>query len=162
MSDIGRNLEKSAEIFDFDFDEATGWFSRPDYETAADNFVENADKDELETIAEEHGYWADVVSEVKSELGDKLLKHYHIEYCEAGDISGDSESYEDYWAVSEADAIKQFKDSFFYNDSMEINNIDADEDHEDWFDAQPRSHGRASEERLGIALNSRAIRMGVQ
>jgi len=139
MYDIGKNLEQSAEIFDFDCDEAYGWFSRPDYETAATNFIENADLDDLETIADEHGYWDAVVGEVKGALGDKLLNHYKITYHDAGDISGDSESYEEYWAVSEADAIKQFKASRFCNEDTEVTDIEVDEEHEDWFETQPEA-----------------------
>lgn len=69
MCDIGRNLEASSDIFNFDYDESCGWFSRPDYETAADNFVENADLDDLETIAEQHGYWSDVIDETRLQFG---------------------------------------------------------------------------------------------
>lgn len=36
MYDVGRNLEECSHIFDFDYDEAIGWFQVPDYETAVD------------------------------------------------------------------------------------------------------------------------------
>lgn len=138
MYDIGQNLEECRRIFDFDYDDALGWFQRPDYETAAEYFIENADADDLETIADEFGYWSECVAAAKYylELQGKLLHHYGIEYQDTGDISGDSESDEEYWAVSEAQAVKMFKSEPFADDK-EITHIDVDTDHGEWFDAQP-------------------------
>ena len=52
MYDIGQNLEASAKIFDFDYDEAIGWFQRDDWEEPVAWFIRNdATKDELEAIA---------------------------------------------------------------------------------------------------------------
>ena len=65
MYDIGRNLEECSRIFDFDYDEAMGWFQSEDWESVVDDFIiRNADFDELEQIAEMVGYWSDVCEEV--------------------------------------------------------------------------------------------------
>lgn len=65
MYDIGRNLEECSRIFDFDYDEAMGWFQNEDWESVVDDFIiRNADFDELEQIAEMVGYWSDVCEEV--------------------------------------------------------------------------------------------------
>lgn len=64
MYDIGRNLEECSRIFDFDYDEAMGWFQSEDWETVVDDFIiRNADFDELEQVAEMVGYWSDVCDE---------------------------------------------------------------------------------------------------
>ena len=64
MYDVGRNLEECSRIFDFDYDEAMGWFQSEDWETVVDDFIiRNADFDELEQIAEMVGYWSDVCDE---------------------------------------------------------------------------------------------------
>lgn len=64
MYDIGRNLEECSRIFDFDYDEAVGWFQSEDWETVVDDFIiRNADFDELEQVAEMVGYWSDVCDE---------------------------------------------------------------------------------------------------
>ena len=64
MYDVGRNLEDCSRIFDFDYDEALGWFQREDYESVVDSFIVVADLDDLETIADMVGDWSDVVGEV--------------------------------------------------------------------------------------------------
>ena len=63
MYDIGQNLEECSRIFDFDYDEALGWFVREDYEEPVNDFIDGADLDDLEAIAEEVGYWDDVLAE---------------------------------------------------------------------------------------------------
>ncbi len=55
MYDVGQNLEDCARIFDFDYDEALGWFQIPDYESAVDYFVDKAEFCELEWIGGEFG-----------------------------------------------------------------------------------------------------------
>jgi len=57
MYDVGRNLEECSRIFDFDYDEAFGWFQREDYESVVDIFIDDADLDDLETIADMVGDW---------------------------------------------------------------------------------------------------------
>ena len=64
MYDVGRNLEECSRIFDFDYDEAIGWFQSEDYESVVDSFIDDADLDDLETIADMVGDWSDVVGEV--------------------------------------------------------------------------------------------------
>lgn len=64
MYDVGRNLEECSRIFDFDYDEAIGWFQREDYSEVVSDFIDNADLDDLETIADMVGYWSEVLSEV--------------------------------------------------------------------------------------------------
>ena len=60
MYDVGQNLEECSRIFDFDYDESLGWFQREDYESVVDSFIDDADLDDLETIADMVGYWSDV------------------------------------------------------------------------------------------------------
>lgn len=64
MCDVGRNLEECSRIFDFDYDEAIGWFQREDYEEVVSDFIDDADLDDLETIADMVGYWSDVVGDI--------------------------------------------------------------------------------------------------
>ena len=64
MYNVGQNLDECSRIFDFDYDEAIGWFQREDYEAAVDNFIDNADLDDLETIADMVGYWSDVIGDI--------------------------------------------------------------------------------------------------
>jgi len=65
MYDVGQNLEDCARIFDFDYDEALGWFQVPDYETAVDYFIDNADLDDLETLVGiVDGEWQELLVEV--------------------------------------------------------------------------------------------------
>ncbi len=64
MYDVGRNLEECSLIFDFDYDEAIGWFQREDYSEVVSDFIDDADLDDLETIADMVGYWSDVVGDI--------------------------------------------------------------------------------------------------
>ena len=64
MYDVGRNLEECSRIFDFDYDEAIGWFQREDYSEVVSDFIDDADLDDLETIADMVGYWSDVVGDI--------------------------------------------------------------------------------------------------
>lgn len=68
MYDVGRNLEECSRIFDFDYDEAIGWFQCEDYEAKVDNFIDDADLDDLETIADMVGYWSDVVGDIPTAI----------------------------------------------------------------------------------------------
>lgn len=47
MYDVGRNLEECSRIFDFDYDEALGWFQREDYEEEVSYHISNLDRDEV-------------------------------------------------------------------------------------------------------------------
>lgn len=64
MYDVGRNLEECSRIFDFDYDEALGWFQKENYKEVVNNFIDDADLDDLETIADMVGYWSDVVGDI--------------------------------------------------------------------------------------------------
>lgn len=64
MYDVGRNLEECSSIFDFDYDEALGWFQKEDYESVVDIFIDDADLDDLETIADMVGDWEGAVYSV--------------------------------------------------------------------------------------------------
>lgn len=65
MYDVGQNLEQCSQIFDFDYEEAMGWFQRPDWETAVDDFIlRDADYDQLEDIAGRVGWWDDICEKV--------------------------------------------------------------------------------------------------
>lgn len=72
MYDVGRNLEECSHIFDFDYDEALGWFQVPDYESAVSDFVDNAEFCELEWIGEEFGTL--VMSHFEGNVTDKQLE----------------------------------------------------------------------------------------
>lgn len=62
MHDIPYKQFSSA--FGCDTDEVQALFSRPDYEEAVRQFVMvDADSDELETMADEYGYWSEVLEE---------------------------------------------------------------------------------------------------
>lgn len=47
MYDVGRNLEECSRIFDFDYDEAVGWFQREDFEEVVSYHISNLDRDEV-------------------------------------------------------------------------------------------------------------------
>lgn len=65
MYSIAQNLEQSSEIFDFDYDEAIGWYQQDDWEEPVEGFICNdADLDQLEWIANEFGDWDDVLNAV--------------------------------------------------------------------------------------------------
>ena len=64
MYDIGQNLEASAKIFGFDYDEAIGWFQRDDWEEPVVWFIrKDATKDELEEIAGDN--WLSILDSLK-------------------------------------------------------------------------------------------------
>lgn len=63
MYDVGRNLEECSRIFDFDYDEAMGWFQREDWREPVEQLIADADLDDLEDIAEKVGWWSNVVGE---------------------------------------------------------------------------------------------------
>ncbi len=63
MYDVGRNLEECSRIFDFDYDEALGWFQREDYSEVVSDFIDDADLDDLETIADMVGDWEEILDE---------------------------------------------------------------------------------------------------
>ena len=64
MYDVGQNLEQCAKIFDFDYDEALGWFQREDYSEVVSDFIDDADLNDLETIADMVGDWEGAVYSV--------------------------------------------------------------------------------------------------
>ena len=64
MYNVGQNLDECSRIFDFDYDEAIDWFQCEDYESVVDSFIDDADLEDLETIADMVGYWSDVVGDV--------------------------------------------------------------------------------------------------
>jgi hypothetical protein len=68
MYDVGRNLEECSRIFDFDYDEAFGWFQREDYEEVVSDFIDDADLDDLETIADMAGDWSDAVGNIPTAI----------------------------------------------------------------------------------------------
>jgi len=53
-----------ADAFDIDTDELTTLFQRPDYETAACEFIFEADAADLEAIADANGDWQDIVDAI--------------------------------------------------------------------------------------------------
>jgi len=63
MYDIGQNLEECSRIFDFDYDEAMGWFQRDDWQEPVESRIDEADLSELEDVAQIVGWWDDVLIE---------------------------------------------------------------------------------------------------
>jgi hypothetical protein len=58
-----------ADAFDIDIDDLQSLCQRPDYETAARDFIFNdADVVDLESVADEEGCWEDIVAEVAPEV----------------------------------------------------------------------------------------------
>ena len=64
MYDVGQNLEECSRIFDFDYDEALGWFQSEDYSEVVSDFIDDADLDDLETIADMVEDWDGIVYSV--------------------------------------------------------------------------------------------------
>jgi len=79
MYDVGQNLEDCSRIFDFDYDEAINWFQVPDYETAVDYFIDSADLDDLETIADMVGDWSDVIDDIPKAYEESAGAGFTIE-----------------------------------------------------------------------------------
>lgn len=73
-----------SDAFDIDIDDLQSLCQKPDYETAARDFIFNdADAADLESIADDNGYWDDVlfnilpaVSEVTEEAEDDSVSYY--------------------------------------------------------------------------------------
>lgn len=58
-----------ADAFDIDIDDLTALCQKPDYESAARDFIFNdADAADLESIADDNGYWEDILSECVPEV----------------------------------------------------------------------------------------------
>ena len=91
MDDVGRNLEECSRIFDFDYDEALGWFQREDYESVVDSFIDDADLDDLETIADMVGYWSDVIADVPTAIVVEDEPNDETWVIESLDIRGEDE-----------------------------------------------------------------------
>ncbi len=82
MYPIGQNLEECSRIFGFDYDEALGWFQKEDYSEVVDNFIDDADLDDLETIADMVGDWSDVVDEVIGVSEEEFEEETGVEYSQ--------------------------------------------------------------------------------
>jgi hypothetical protein len=95
MSDVGRNLEECSKIFDFDYDEALGWFQSEDYEYVVDSFIDDADLDDLETIADMVGDWEDAIADVplseaaEDEDGERVWVVPSLGICETDEGDAD-------------------------------------------------------------------------
>jgi len=58
-----------SDAFDIDIDDLTALCQKPDYETAARAFIFNdADAADLERVADDNGYWGDIVEEFVPEV----------------------------------------------------------------------------------------------
>ena len=131
MYDVGQNLDQCAKIFDFDYDEALGWFQCKDYESAVDSFIDDADLEDLETIADIVGCWSDVIGEVDPDTDEddsllptpeqlaqirtkvKTLITNDAEYTEIGQhFNLDPDCYEVYehWTIPEGCTARELKD----------------------------------------------------
>lgn len=71
MYDVGRNLEECSRIFDFDYDEAIGWFQREDYSEVVSDFIDDADIYDLNRVADMDGDWTDMLEELGIHLWDE-------------------------------------------------------------------------------------------
>lgn len=91
MYDIGQNLEDCARIFDFDYDEALGWFVIEDWQEPVEQFIADADLDDLETIADMVGYWSEVIGDIPTaiEKEDDDDVYYEIEALNIVDADED-------------------------------------------------------------------------
>lgn len=74
MYDIGQNLEECSRIFDFDYDEAMGWFQREDWVEPVENRLDEADLGELEDVAQTVGWWDDVLDECDVPAVEEVLR----------------------------------------------------------------------------------------
>lgn len=86
MYNVGQNLEECARIFDFDYDEALGWFQREGYESVVDSFIDDADLDDLETIADMVGDWEGVVYSVLGMSPEEYADEVTSEEDQAEDL----------------------------------------------------------------------------
>jgi hypothetical protein len=58
---MSQNVEAAAKLFDESYDEMCEWFQRTDWETPVEDYIREADLDDLERIAEMVGDWDDVL-----------------------------------------------------------------------------------------------------
>ena len=79
MYDVGRNLEECSRIFDFDYDEAIGWFQREDYSEVVSDFIDDAGLDDLETIADMVSSWSDVIDDIPKAYEESAGAGFTIE-----------------------------------------------------------------------------------
>lgn len=118
MYDVGRNLEECSRIFDFDYDEAIGWFQREDYSEVVDSFIDDADLDDLETIADMVGDWSDVIGgiptavEVEDEPNDETWVIPSLGICETDEDDANQGA-----LVSHLDQIRTKVKALITNDS---------------------------------------------
>mgnify|MGYP006953618968 FL=1 len=82
MYPIGQNLEECSRIFDFDYDEALGWFQKEDYSEVVDYFIDDADLEDLEVVADMVGDWSDVVDEVIGVSEEEFEEETGVEYSQ--------------------------------------------------------------------------------
>ena len=109
MCDIGQHVEEASKIFDTDSDEMYGWFVQDDYEEAVNDFIDSAELDDLETVAEECGYWSDVLdaSDVPEvvEIEDEGETSYSF-----GDLSARFDDEDDATFAAQASVIDVIRD----------------------------------------------------
>lgn len=127
FSGLSQDLERAAEMFDEDYDDMLGWFSRPDYEEAADQFIREADMEQLEEIVENEGNWSDVLEKVQTTFPGALRK-FEITTEEFYDSL-------ERFALDEEDARSKFLDTYPECTITGVGEvlIEADE----WIEVQP-------------------------
>lgn len=91
MYDVGRNLEECSRIFDFDYDEAIGWFQLEDYSEVVSDFIDDADLDDLETIADMVGDWSDVIGGIPTAVAVEDEPNDETWVIESLNIRGEDE-----------------------------------------------------------------------
>lgn len=68
MSPIGQDIETAAKLFDEDYEDMMSWFVVEDWETPVLDYIESADLDDLERIADMVGYWSDVIGDIPTAI----------------------------------------------------------------------------------------------
>lgn len=102
---IASNCDTDGEL---DFDELINLCQRDDWEPPVDDFIQNdADLSQLEEIADEHGYWNDVLAEVRAAIPN-FLHPYVVTYYLTDDP--DAQEFE-CWAENPDHAEEQCKNA---------------------------------------------------
>lgn len=82
MWPIGQDVDRAAKLFDEDYEDLMSWFVREDWGTPVRYYIDNADLNELEAVADMVGYWSDVIGDVPTAIekeDDDGDTYYEIE-----------------------------------------------------------------------------------
>lgn len=85
-----------ADAFDIDIDDLQNLCQRPDYEAAARDFIfDDADAADLESIADEEGYWSDIVDAIVPEVVEVVEDESDDSFTVYYTYAGNDERFED-------------------------------------------------------------------